>query len=108
MVRQAFWCACFIVLILSLPPTGEADLIDFSGFWDKLRLSMSFGGLTVLGLIAYPERPRALVIGLAALGVLIELTQSFAPWQYADFSDLLAILTGITVVRVVWAVSFRR
>ena len=42
------------------------------------------------------------------MGLLIELIQSFAPWQYADPDDLLAVMTGIVLVRVVWVVTFRR
>jgi VanZ family protein len=48
------------------------------------------------------------VIGLIAMGLLIELIQSFAPWQYAEPDDLLAVMTGIIIVRVVWVVAFRR
>lgn len=107
MLRQAFWCCCLIVVVLSLPPTGAAD-VDFSGFWGKMQITMTFAGLTVLGLIAYPDKAKWLVIGLIAMGLLIELIQSFAPWQYGDPDDLLAVMTGIVFVRVFWVVAFRR
>ena len=93
MLRQAFWCCCLIVLVLSLPPTGGSDM-DLSGFWGKVQISMTFAGLNVLGLIA--------------MGLLIELIQSFAPWQYSEPDDLLAVMTGIMIVRVIWVVAFRR
>jgi hypothetical protein len=107
MLRQAFWCCCLIVLVLSLPPTGGSDM-DLSGFWGKVQISMTFAGLTVFGLIAYPGSPRRLVMGLIAMGLLIELVQSFAPWQYSEPDDLLAVMTGIMIVRVIWVVAFRR
>jgi VanZ family protein len=107
MLRQAFWCCCLIVLVLSLPTTGGSDM-DLSGFWGKVQISATFAALTVLGLIAYPGSPRWVVIGLIAMGLLIELIQSFAPWQYAEPDDLLAVMTGIIIVRVVWVVAFRR
>lgn len=107
MLRQAFWCACLVVLVMSLPPTGGA-IADFSGFWDKLNITFTFAGLTALGLVCYPDHPKWLVIGLIALGLLIELVQSFAPWQYSDVNDLLAVMTGIVIVRVFWVVTFRR
>jgi hypothetical protein len=107
MLRQAFWCACLIVFVLSLPPTGDMG-IDLSGFWDKLRISMTFAGLTALGLMCYPDKPKWVVIGLIAMGLFIELVQSFSPWQYSDPDDLLAVMTGIVIVRVLWVVTFRR
>ncbi|MFM8548833.1 MAG: hypothetical protein ACKODB_14690 [Betaproteobacteria bacterium] len=107
MLRQAFWCVCLIVFFLSMPPTGGGG-VDMSGFWDKLNISMTFAGLTVMGLICYPNHPKWVVIGLIALGLLIELVQSFSPWQYSDPNDLLAVMTGIVVVRVFWVVTFRR
>ncbi len=107
MLRQAFWCACLIVLVLSLPPTG-GEIVDTSGFWDKMRISMTFAGLTAFGLLCYPDQPKWVVIGLIALGFLIELIQSFAPWQMGDPDDLLAVMTGIVIVRVFWVVTFRR
>lgn len=107
MLRQAFWCACLVVLATSLPPTG-GWVTDFSGFWDKLSITLTFAGLTALGLVCYPDHPKWLVIGLIALGLLIELVQSFAPWQYSDVNDLLAVMTGIVIVRVFWVVTFRR
>jgi VanZ family protein len=82
--------------------------MDLSGFWGKVQISAIFAALTVLGLIAYPGSPRWVVIGLIAMGLLIELIQSFAPWQYAEPDDLLAVMTGIIIVRVVWVVAFRR
>lgn len=107
MLRQAFWCCCLIVVVLSLPPTGGMD-VDLSGFWGKIQISAIFAGLTVMGLLAYPDSAKWLVIGLIAMGLLIELIQSFAPWQYADPDDLLAVMTGIVLVRLVWVVTFRR
>lgn len=107
MLRQAFWCACLILVVLSLPPTGGWE-VDMSGFWGKMQISMTFAGLTALGLIAYPNHAKWLVIGLIALGLFIELIQSFAPWQYGDPDDLLAVMTGIVATRVLWVVTFRR
>ena len=107
MLRQAFWCCCLIVVALSLPPTGAIDL-DTSGFWGKIQISLTFAALTAFGLLAYPNSPKWLVIGLIARGLLVELIQSFAPWQYGDPNDLLAVMTGIVLVRVVWVVAFRR
>ena len=73
-----------------------------------LRQAMTFAGLTAFGLLCYPDQPKWVVIGLIALGFLIELIQSFAPWQMGDPDDLLAVMTGIVIVRVFWVVTFRR
>ena len=59
-------------------------------------------------IVGQRELIQRLVMGLIAMGLLIELIQSFAPWQYADPDDLLAVMTGIVIVRVIWVVTFRR
>lgn len=106
-LQQMFWCACCVTLLLNMPPLSSGE-VNLSDYWSKVYYSLAFAGLTINGLIAYRYSSKHLVYGLVALAVLIELIQWTMPWQQADMLDLIAGLVGITVVRMLWAVFFRR
>lgn len=106
-LQQMFWCACGVMLLLNMPPLSSGE-VDLASYWSKIYYSLAFGGLTINGLIAYRYSSKYLIYGLVALAFLIELLQWTMPWQQADIIDLIAALVGITVVRMLWAVAFRR
>jgi hypothetical protein len=48
------------------------------------------------------------VVALCLLAMVTELLQALAPWLKSDLYDILAAFTGITLMRVFWAVAFKR
>lgn len=109
MLGKIFWCACALMLIFVLPPTGGWLEEYQTGYvWGKAQISMIYASLTAFGTIAYPRRSWMVVIVLCLLAMITELLQALAPWLRSDLYDILAAFTGITVMRVFWVVAFKR
>ena len=72
-----------------LPTTG----------WDKSNHALAFIVLTILGCRAYPNAIAAVLLGSIAFGGLIEILQSFTPYRFAEWGDLLADTIGVIVGR---------
>jgi hypothetical protein len=109
MLGKIFWCACALMLIFILPPTGGwMDDLQGGYVWEKAQISMIYASLTAFGTIAYPYRSWMVVVALCLLAMVTELIQSLAPWLRSDLYDILAAFTGITLMRVIWVVAFKR
>ena len=96
MAKAGFWLASLVVTALSLSPIEmlTAPIFDW---WDKAQHALAFLVLTCLGLFAYPKSGWRMIIGMLAFGVLIEFLQYFTGYRYAELSDFLADLTGVTL-----------
>lgn len=102
--KPIFWLALLVLTTLSLMPTGLLPPQVFS-LWDKAQHALGFGGLTLLGLLAYPHQRVRLALLLLAHGGLIEVAQAATGWRYGEWMDLLADAVGIAVVTGVWWVK---
>ena len=96
LAKTGFWLVGLVIAALSLSPLEmlTAPIFDW---WDKAQHALSFLVLTCLGLLAYPKSGWRMVIGMLAFGVLIEFLQYFTGYRYAELSDFLADLTGVTL-----------
>jgi VanZ family protein len=90
--RLAFGALLLIVLALSLLPLGPE--MPSTG-WDKTNHLLAFSMLGCLGCLAFPERIRAVLLGLLLYGALIEVLQSFTSYRFAEWGDLLADAIGL-------------
>jgi VanZ family protein len=94
LARIAFGLGALLIIYLSLIP---ADELPNLGLWDKLEHALAYGLVTVIGGIGWAGRGRAwtlLASGLVALGVVLEILQSFVPGRFTDPGDALANLIG--------------
>ena len=78
----SFWSLVLITLWLSLIP-GE-QVPQGLHFWDKAQHAAAFAGLSFLGLMAYPGRIYALMLGLALFGAGTEVAQWLTGWRFGD------------------------
>ena len=105
--KTTFWLTLLVLTTLSLMPTGLLPPQVFS-LWDKAQHALGFGGLTLLGLLAYPHQRAQLPLLLLAHGGLIEVAQAATGWRYGEWMDLLADAVGIAVVTSLWWVTAMR
>lgn len=105
--KAIFWLALLLLTTLSLMPTGLLPPQVFS-LWDKAQHALGFGGLALLGMLAYPNLPMRLPLLLLAYGGLIEVAQAATGWRHGDWLDLLADALGIAVVMPLWRALKRR
>lgn len=96
-LRTHMWALAFVtcalaVLTLSLMSAPPPEL---GTGWDNPNHLLAFATLTWLGLHAFPQRLKSLLLGLLAYGALIEVMQSFTPTRFAEWLDLLADCVGI-------------
>ncbi len=96
MKRLVFWCAVIAVGLVSLLPR---ETLPETGLWDKLEHAAAYAILCVIGVVSYPRRRTrmALVIGLVACGVALELLQSFVPGREASVADVIANTFGVVI-----------
>ena len=92
--RLAFGLCMLAVLVLAFMPT---DVSIPSTGWDKSNHLLAFSVMALLGCCAYPGRTMAVLAGLLAYGVLIEVLQSFTPERSADWYDLVADAVGLAL-----------
>ena len=90
--RLAFGGCVLAVLVLALAPT---DVPMPTTGWDKSNHLLAFSVMALLGQRAYPGRTMAVLAGLLAYGVLIEVLQSFTPHRSADWHDVVADAAGL-------------
>ncbi|MBX3618653.1 MAG: VanZ family protein [Rhizobacter sp.] len=84
---------CYLALTPA-PPPG----IDFG--WDKVNHASAFVALTVSACFAYPGSRRTVILvllGVLALGGLIEVGQYFVPGRDCDWHDIIADAAGMGV-----------
>lgn len=99
--RVAFWACLLAVVALSLSPVQNLPPQVFS-LWDKAQHAGGFTVLTLLGLLAYPQRAMTLLAAMLALGVGIEVAQSATGWRYGDVADWLADAVGVAAAYAAW------
>ncbi len=99
------------VLIVTHIPQEYMPRTPQGSYFDKIEHVLAYGGITLLFMLSlrWPARPGVLVavlLGLAAVGVLDEVTQ---PWvnRIASTGDFIADLVGIVVVTLVFLVGKR-
>jgi VanZ family protein len=66
-------------------------------FWDKAQHALGFAVLALIGLLAYGEHRRRVVLALLGYGALIELVQGLVPWRYGDVGDFAADAVGVVI-----------
>jgi VanZ family protein len=100
--RIAFWMGAAAVIAVSVLPQSELPSVDM---WDKLQHSLSYGVLGVLGGMAYLAGWSRVLLGLAAMGGLLEIIQGFIPGRSMSWEDEVAnavgAVIGVLIARVV-------
>lgn len=96
-VRMLFWTSVLGVLVMSLLPTDRLPEFVFN-WWDKAQHALGFAWLAVWGRLAYPRWPRGALLGLLALGALIECAQAATGWRQGDVADWVADTVGMFAV----------
>ena len=99
-----FWGCGAAILVLALMPT--VPQMPTTG-WDKSNHVLAFAVLCFLGCLAYPNRIAAVLMGSILCGGLIEVLQSFTPYRFAEWSDLLADTIGVIVGRLLIVLTKR-
>jgi VanZ family protein len=90
----AFWLAVLAGIVLSLWPGPRLPDPWFPAA-DKLQHAVAYAALFMLGRQAGYRSTRALIIGLLALGAVIEVAQGFTATRTAEWLDLVADGGGI-------------
>ncbi len=97
---QRAWLLAFVVLVvlMSYLAFRPADAFHPTLGWDKLNHAAAFLTMAFSGHFAFRERPRAtfwVVFSLLALGIAIELLQTYIPGRQGEVEDLLADAVGL-------------
>lgn len=90
-----------VVLYLALTPAPPKQM-DLG--WDKLNHATAFAALTISGCFGFPSSRRTvllLLLGVLALGGLIEILQAYVPGRSSDWFDVLADAVGMLCGMVV-------
>ncbi len=109
-VRICFWGAIGVVLFFSLLPAEHLPSIAFD-IWDKTQHALGFVTLGVLGVWAYKQAPKPVLLGLIVYGAVIELLQSLTGWRNGDWLDWLADTIGVAMAYLLvrlWKRSINR
>ena len=100
------------VLIVTHIPQEFMPRTPQGGYFDKIEHVLAYGGVTLLFVLSlrWPARPAvvaAVLLGLAVVGALDELTQ---PWvnRIASLGDYTADLVGIVAATVLFLLVKRR
>ena len=90
-------------VLLLMPSYAVPKAFDF---YDKAQHSLVFVTLTLAGLMAYPERLKAVCLGLCVYGGLIEVLQStVTTTRHGDVVDWFADSVGIVVGLVLYQLN---
>jgi VanZ family protein len=90
------------VFWLSLSPSDAVPTVSLS---DKIQHGSAFAALTLAYGLLFPCRRVAVILGVAALGLAIEVLQAVMPFgRRAEFGDLVAdaagVVTGLLLLRL--------
>lgn len=96
LIKPLFWLSAIALAIASLVPVALLEGTVFN-FWDKAQHAIGFAWLAILGVLSYPQKPRAVALSLLAYGAAIELAQAATGWRYGEWSDLAADGVGILI-----------
>lgn len=100
--RVIFWCLLTVVAILSMVSLQSAQqLFDWQ---DKLHHILAYAVLFWFLVGAYGQQKTIWKLGvlLAIFSGLIEIAQSYTGYRQAEFMDLLANITGILLVGLLY------
>lgn len=106
--RVGFAVSIVAIVILSLLPGDDMPDIRVS---DKVGHFLAYAEIVLLGILGYPGRkaPLAVLVGVAALGGLLEIGQTYVPGRSADIVDFavncLGMLAGYATTRIAGAIS---
>src|SRR5262249_5017681 len=97
-LRAGTWPSLAVVVVVSLPPAGDAagtlaDTLDW------MLHSGGYAGLGLLTALAYPAVPHVRSAGgLMLFGLVLELLQeAFVPGRSAELHDVVANCTGVVL-----------
>lgn len=93
--RAVFGLAILVILVLALMPASTTP--DVFPQADKCRHAAAFVALWWLGARSRLMGPGGLVLALLALGVGIEVAQSFTPDREPSVWDVVADLVGVAL-----------
>lgn len=99
------WLWVALVCYLSLVP-HPPEPVSFDGV-DKIEHLLAYAGLMLWFCQVYVSRAAriALLLGLVALGVAIEILQGMGGYRYFEYTDMLANSVGVSVG---WALAHTR
>ena len=96
------WLLASAITVLSLVPPQYRPVTAAAHNVEHLAIFLSVGIAFGAG---YPDRPWAVVIGLASFSGAIEIAQLWVPGRHARLIDFLvdatAALIGVSLIRVV-------
>ncbi len=104
-LRASFALALVVVFVLALLPAPDVPkVVDWQ---DKVEHAVLFALLGLLGLAAWARHDRAVVLGLVAHGLLMEIAQSLTAHRHGDPWDWVADTLGVAAALLLARV-FRR
>jgi VanZ family protein len=104
LAKVQFWLACVVITILALSPVELVQ--NIFNWWDKAQHGLAFFALACMGLFAYPYAHWRMAFGLLAFGITIEILQYLTGWRFAELSDVLADVLGISLALVaMWSLQ---
>lgn len=98
LAKTVFWVACATILVIALSPV---ELVRIFNWWDKAQHGLAFFALACVGFFAYPKPRWRMAFGLLSFGIVIELLQYITGWRFAELSDVLADVAGISLATIV-------
>jgi VanZ family protein len=101
LTSTAFWCSAIALAIGSLVPV-ELLPRQAATIWDKGQHVFGFAWLAAIGLQAYAQMQRTVLLGLLVYGGVIELLQAATGWRYGEWLDFLADGIGVLIGAAIW------
>lgn len=104
-----FYAAVLVVTVTSLLPSEAFPKTEAGDRYQAIGHVVAYGLLALLGIVAHrSNRGRICVfLGLTALGILLELGQSFVPSRYGNLDDIAANVLGIAAVFLITEPAIR-
>ena len=90
--------SCLGVMVASLLPMDVSVVKLVFNYWDKSQHAVAYAFLTFLGLKAFPNQMKYVLLGLCIMGAVIEIIQGALPWRHGELLDMVANATGIFAV----------
>ena len=91
-----FWLNSLLLLYLTLMPSIQIK-VSFANI-DKVFHIIGFGSFAFFCFLAFPKLKNLSVTGIAvALGILVEIIQSFLPSRSFSYLDMFADVFGIVL-----------
>ncbi|MDP1540634.1 MAG: VanZ family protein [Moraxellaceae bacterium] len=94
---RLFWISVVVVLLLLLIPLNDNPNPGIKHL-DKIVHALTFMGLAVLALRAWPKHLLRVFLGLMLLAALTEMLQGLTDWRTVSFADFVADVAGTALV----------